>query len=192
MTIYSLDEIRAMQENEEWYDTIYRVVSGDLLANEVDFTAMSRPGKTLFGMRKHLFLNGQVLYRTWKGQRGRTLVQLIVPTPARKEVFRLAHEVVTGGHMGARRMLARIGRRYFWPVMGLDIRQWILACEDCASTNVSRLKKNKMIKHQVGAPMERVAMDVMGPLPRTTRGNKYILVIGDYFTKWMEAYPMPN
>ena len=38
--------------------------------------------------------------------------------------------------------------------------------------------------------MERVAMDILGPLPETDAGNKYILVVGDYFTKWKEAYPM--
>ena len=40
--------------------------------------------------------------------------------------------------------------------------------------------------------MQRVAMDILGPLPETDRGNKYILVIGDYFTKWKEAHAMPN
>ena len=35
-------------------------------------------------------------------------------------------------------------------------------------------------------------MDILGPLPLTENGNKYILVIGDYFTKWKEAYPMKN
>lgn len=32
----------------------------------------------------------------------------------------------------------------------------------------------------------------MGPLPTTESGNKYILVVGDYFTKWKEAFPLPN
>ena len=32
----------------------------------------------------------------------------------------------------------------------------------------------------------------MGEFPITKRGNKYILVIGDYFTKWTECFPMPN
>ena len=36
-------------------------------------------------------------------------------------------------------------------------------------------------------PLERVAVDVLGPLP-TERGNRFIIVEGDYFTKWMEAY----
>ena len=35
-------------------------------------------------------------------------------------------------------------------------------------------------------------MDILGPLPTTARGNKYILVVGEYFTKWTEAYPMPD
>ncbi|MBJ5570503.1 transposase family protein [Salmonella enterica subsp. enterica serovar Typhimurium] len=32
----------------------------------------------------------------------------------------------------------------------------------------------------------------MGPLPRTEKGNRYVLVIMDYFTKWPEVYPMEN
>ena len=40
--------------------------------------------------------------------------------------------------------------------------------------------------------MERVALDVLGPLPVTERGNKYVLVVGDYLSKWTEAYPIPD
>ena len=43
-----------------------------------------------------------------------------------------------------------------------------------------------------GYPMERIAIDILGELPQTNKGNKYILVVSDYFTKWTEALPMPN
>ena len=46
--------------------------------------------------------------------------------------------------------------------------------------------------YRFGAPMERIAVDVLGPLPETTRGNKYLLIAMDYFTKWPEIYPIPN
>ena len=40
--------------------------------------------------------------------------------------------------------------------------------------------------------MDRVAMDLVGPLPKTDEGNQWILVVGDYATRWIEAYPLPN
>ena len=37
-----------------------------------------------------------------------------------------------------------------------------------------------------------MAVDIVGPLPESDRGNSYIMVVGDYFTRWMEAFPIPN
>lgn len=45
---------------------------------------------------------------------------------------------------------------------------------------------------RVGAPMERIATDLMGPMNETEWFNRYILVVQDYFTKWVEAYPLPD
>ena len=35
-------------------------------------------------------------------------------------------------------------------------------------------------------------MDILGPLPETAIKNRYILVVGDYFSRWTEAFPLPN
>lgn len=35
-------------------------------------------------------------------------------------------------------------------------------------------------------------MDIVGPLPETSCGNKYIVTLTDYFTKWAEASALPN
>ena len=37
-----------------------------------------------------------------------------------------------------------------------------------------------------------MAVDILGPLPETSGGNSYILVAEDYFTRWLEAWPIPN
>jgi hypothetical protein len=45
----------------------------------------------------------------------------------------------------------------------------------------------------VSEPLQRIAIDVLGPLdPPTDDGNRYVLVIVDYLTKWAEAYAMPD
>ena len=55
---------------------------------------------------------------------------------------------------------------------------------------VKNARKVKVLsKHPepyVGAsrPMERIATDLLGELPVTDKGNIYILVVSDYYTKW--------
>jgi len=45
---------------------------------------------------------------------------------------------------------------------------------------------------KAGYPTQVMAVDLVGPLPECPSGNSYILIVGDYFTKWMEALPVPN
>jgi hypothetical protein len=49
-----------------------------------------------------------------------------------------------------------------------------------------------MHQYNVGAPFERVAIDIAGPFPQSDRGNRYFLIAMDYFTKWPEVYPIPD
>jgi transposase InsO family protein len=49
-----------------------------------------------------------------------------------------------------------------------------------------------MKQYNVGTPFERIAFDIAGPFPVTDSGNKYIMVVIDYFSKWPEAYGLPN
>ena len=47
-------------------------------------------------------------------------------------------------------------------------------------------------QYHAGYPLQRVHFDILGPLPLTKHGNKYILMIIDQFTKWLEIVPIPN
>ena len=46
--------------------------------------------------------------------------------------------------------------------------------------------------YNVGLPFERVQIDILGPFPITSLGNRYLLVVIDCFTKWVEAFPLSN
>ena len=50
----------------------------------------------------------------------------------------------------------------------------------------------KLLKEVVDAPMEKIGLDIFGPLRQTPSGNQYILVVEDYFTNWVEAFPLEN
>ena len=85
------------------------------------------------------------------------------------------------------------GRDSFGLVIRWMWSHWCKSCELCASKkNPPKKGRAKLKNYVVGAPLKRVEMDILGPLPRSNSGNKYILVICDWFTKWTEAYAMPN
>ena len=44
----------------------------------------------------------------------------------------------------------------------------------------------------VTKPFQKVAMDIVGPLPKTHAGNQYILTFQDHFSKYPEAFPLPD
>ena len=71
--------------------------------------------------------------------------------------------------------------------------RWCSTCASCI-TRKSPTPKPKAPLHSisVGNPMQLVAVDLLGPFPQSPAGNSYILVAADYFTKWSEAYPLPN
>ena len=138
-------------------------------------------------------LNG-VLYRRWESDAGdATQWQLVVPQSLRDQVLREMHDAKTAGHLGVTKMLGRVKHRFYWHKCSQDVKDWCCRCDSCAARKPPQEKPRSAMKtYNVGDPLERVALDVLGPLPESERGNKYILVVADYFTKWTEAYAIPN
>ena len=40
--------------------------------------------------------------------------------------------------------------------------------------------------------VQQVGIDLIGPLPTTVNGNKYVVILFDYFSKWPEAAPFKD
>ena len=45
---------------------------------------------------------------------------------------------------------------------------------------------------KVGYPMQVMVTDLLVPLPESSTGNSYVLVIADYFNRWVQAFALPN
>ena len=73
------------------------------------------------------------------------------------------------------------------------MQRWCRSCDACASRRGPPKKiRASLAQYNVGSPMERVAIDVLGPLPTSEGGNKYLLIATDHFMKWVEGYVIPN
>ena len=49
-----------------------------------------------------------------------------------------------------------------------------------------------MTVYHASTPMERMHLDFLGLLPQTPKGNVYVLMMVDQFTKWVECIPLPS
>ena len=152
--------------------------------------------KALWSQCHHLVMQNKILYRQWEDVQGRGLnktLQLVLPSSLVPAVLEGLHSSLVGGHMGAKKTLDKVRCRFYWVGQRKDITQWCISCPTCCSRKTPiPAPCAPMQLDPVERPLQRVAMDILGPLPETEKGNKYILVIGDYFTKWKEAYPLPN
>ena len=125
------------------------------------------------------------------GQADRRL-QLVLPSVWAPDIQYGLHDSIIGGHLGTRKTLEKVQHRFYWPGQQRDVEQWCSKCLVCNSLKSPPKRRAPLEVSKVDRPLERVAMDILGPLPETPRGNKYILVMGDYFIKWKEAYPLKN
>ena len=120
-------------------------------------------------------------------------LQLLVPAEMRKEVLYQMHNTLISGHLGRKKTREKVLQHYYWFGVRDDVNNWVRNCDTCASVKSPTQKlKAPMGSMPVGAPLDRLETDLMGPLPLTPRGNRFILVVTDYFTKWVEIFAVPD
>lgn len=97
------------------------------------------------------------------------------------------------GHLGYIKTLEKVKERFYWPGYENDVQEWLLGCDKCQRRNPPTPSPRAPLGTITATfPFEKVSWDIMGPLPRSSKGNQYILVITDIFSKWVEAYPLPS
>lgn len=154
-------------------------------------TGMSATTRAYWAMWDSLLLDNGILHRCWESPDGSHVrAQVVVPQGMQREVFTGGHEPA---HLGEKRTLSLLRSKFYWVGMHQDVRNWCRSCEKCGRRRGGqKAAKAPLQPSSSGYPFQRVAIDVFGPLPLTEKGNRYVLTVVDFFTKWPEAIPLPN
>ena len=118
-------------------------------------------------------------------------IQIVVPEKLRPLVFDQLH--CKAGHLGVHKTFEKVKDRYFWPGYGKDILHLFEKCEPCQRRNQPAPTPQAPLGTITSTyPFQKISWDIMRPLPVTEKGSKYILVITDLFSKWVEAFPLSS
>ena len=120
------------------------------------------------------------------------MLQLLVPKPAREQLFLSYHASLFGGHLGRNRTLARLAHHFNWSGMSDDVKEWLGQCSVCIKRKSPAGRHHPLGNIPNGHRWDRMAMDILDVCDPTPAGYRYILVISDYFSKWTEAFPIKN
>ena len=137
----------------------------------------------------------EALYRIFQNKLHGEVKQIVVPEIYWKQVMKLAHEAIVGGHLGAKKTVDRITSNFHWPGVVADVTRFCRSCDICQKT----APKGHTCKVPLGEmplmeePFKRVAVDLVGPIfPVSEKGNRYILTVVDFATRYPEAVALPK
>ena len=189
-----LSQFSTIQDEDKDIGKVKSWVNENKRPDFCDIEAQSYVIKSLWAQWSRLVIRDNVLYRVWEveGTKG-PVYQAVVPFSERRTVLSFTRDCPTSGHLGIHKTLSKVRQGYYWPCLQSDVRSYIGGYEACSRRkSPTKTKRAPMQTVRVGYSMERVATDILGEFPETEAGNKYILVVSDYFSKWTEAFPMPN
>lgn len=101
----------------------------------------------------------------------------------------LHHYRDVAGHPERDETLDGLKDRYYWQYMAKDVREYVKHCTMCRVTKRGPPQEKPSLKpRQPTYPWHTISVDINGPYPRTSSGKRFILVISDIFTRWVEAF----
>lgn len=174
------DEVRQAQQHDQ---EVQRKIT---LWNDLHNQDAIHPWQEAFLMVFHVH-EGTFYRREDDGDR------IIVPEAIRPRVLFEYHDSRLAGHPGAEETTRAIAAQYYWPTLKSDVATYVHECLLCAQ--YKRKPPHPAAPQrprQPERPWETIACDLMGPYEETSVGHRFILVVTDLFSRWVEAFPMVN
>ena len=133
-----------------------------------------------------------VVYRINSGSGRKHL--LLVPSILRKDLVSECHDTPVSGHQGTEKTLARLAQRYYWPGMATTVRHYVKSCIFCLTHKPRRGKLAGKLQ-PIRPPAKCFSLyglDHMGPFKETKDGNRHIIAVVDFLSKFVTAKAVPD
>lgn len=163
---------------DKWYNSMINTVEGNAEAYP---TFRVQNGVLYKHVLSHNPLNSNLT--DWK---------IVVPTANREEVLQKYHDDPTAGHFGVSKTLARVTELYYWPGVRRSVYRYVRKCQTCAACKGLNLPQAGLMGSykNINFPFQLISADLLGPYPRSKNGNQYLLVVVDWFTKFVLIHPL--
>ncbi|KAK3729020.1 hypothetical protein QZH41_002882 [Actinostola sp. cb2023] len=124
-----------------------------------------------------------VLYRKELKKGRATKGQVVLPEKLITPALQQCHDGLAGAHMGRFKTLRKMKARFWRPGLTKRVHEYCDNCLTCCKCKPRKRSRAPLHPIPSGYPMQRIHMDIVGPLPRTKKGNKYVLTMQCSFTQ---------
>ena len=190
---YTLGEMRDRQLKDAAIGRVLRLKEGGANLSLDEMALEGREVKSYLLNWSQLVLKEGVLYLAWIDSVDSSRLKLVVPRELRDEVIHGCHDGRLSGHMGQQKTLQLVKGRFHWYGMDSDVELYVLACDTCqVSKKPNRRARAPLVRYHAGSFGEKLHMDILGPFTKSEHGSKYVLIMVDNFTKYVEACALPD
>lgn len=193
-----LDNIEFIRQKQEEDDILKEILKLKLDCSEKpkweEICHESKDLKSYVAKWEQLEVKNDLLCLLWQDGVGKPKWKICLPKSITNPVLWYLHDAKTAGHQGVKKTLEKAKMcPFYWQGMRSAVKTYVSKCDICGERKHPAFTKRHHLKsHVMGAPFERIATDIAGPFPVTDKGNKYILVVADYFSKLTEVYAIQD
>ena len=125
--------------------------------------------------------------------RGGNLV-IVAPRNLWSKISSVYHDTISSGHLSFEKTFRSIASRFIWPQFHIYILDFCMTCDICQKFKQSTRKPNRhpLFSIKINKIWDLICVDVVGPLKVTIRGNRFIIIAIDHFSKFVIARAVPR
>ncbi|KAJ9552838.1 LOW QUALITY PROTEIN: hypothetical protein OSB04_016883 [Centaurea solstitialis] len=180
LAIEAKEEVQMNEKVYNWSLDIWNYLKHDQLPDD-----KMEARKTRFKASRYTIFEDQLYRRSASG----LILRCIKNKEQMNQILQEMNDGECGNHSGGRSLANRISRQgYYWSTLREDAIRYVQRCDACQRhSGMSHLPSEPLHSVLISWPFMRWGMDIVGKLPHAPGQKVFLVVLTDYFSKWIEA-----